>query len=41
VPKIAYTTAKVTAGRLTVINQVNEIIEEYRGAGYDLTLRQL
>lgn len=40
-PKIQYQAMTISPSRLNVIKQANAIIEEYRGAGYDLTLRQL
>lgn len=40
-PKIEYKSKRFQAKRLLVIDQVNEIIEEYQAQGYVLTLRQL
>jgi hypothetical protein len=41
VPKIAYKNIFFSQARQTVIDQANEIIEEYAAQGFDLTLRQL
>ena len=40
-PKILYVEMAIGAKRLGVIEQANEIIEEYAAQGYELTLRQL
>jgi hypothetical protein len=40
-PRIKYEDVRLSAARLAVIRQANEIIEEYAAQGYDLTLRQL
>jgi hypothetical protein len=41
-PKIQYLfNTRLSAGSLAVIDKANEIIEEYRAQGFDLTLRQL
>ncbi len=40
-PTIAYIEKKFQAKTLAVIQDANEIIDEYRAQGYDLTLRQL
>lgn len=40
-PKEVYVKKRFTIGRQIVIDQANEIIEEYMAAGYALTLRQL
>lgn len=40
-PCIEYTSIKFSAANRAVIDQANEIINEYAGQGYDLTLRQL
>jgi len=40
-PKIAYNTINFTSSTQEVIDQANEIIEEYQADGFDLTLRQL
>lgn len=39
--KRAYIDKKFRKSSLTMIEQANEIVEEYQGQGYDLTLRQL
>jgi hypothetical protein len=39
--KQTYLNKNFNAASLAVIDQANEIIEEYQGAGFDLTLRQL
>lgn len=39
--KICYIEKNFAQGSLAIIDQANEIIEDYRGQGYDLTLRQL
>jgi hypothetical protein len=39
--KIKYETIKFSAPHLTVIGQAQDIVREYLGQGYDLTLRQL
>lgn len=39
--KITYIDKKFRKASLTLIEQANEIIEEYQAQGYDLTLRQL
>lgn len=38
--KIAYETKRFRDSSLRVIWQVNEILEEYAAAGYDMTLRR-
>lgn len=40
-PKIAYTPRNFSPGSLAMIARANQIIDEYQGAGYRLTLRQL
>jgi hypothetical protein len=42
-PKIQYTffDTKFSAGTLAIIDKANDIIDDYRKQGYDLTLRQL
>lgn len=41
-PKIQYLfNTRLSTGSLSVIDKANEIIEEYRAQGFDLTLRQL
>jgi hypothetical protein len=40
-PKICYTPKNFSATSLSLIEQANLIIEEYRAAGFMLTLRQL
>jgi hypothetical protein len=40
-PLIQYSHKKLSAAKLRVIEQANEIIAEYEAQGYDLTLRQL
>lgn len=40
-PKIEYTPRDFSSGSLAIIEQANEIIEEYEAQGFDLTLRQL
>ena len=40
-PKITYQNTKIGATRLAVIEQANQIIEDYQAQGFDLTLRQL
>ncbi len=39
--KIKYRTKKISADRLAVIAQANQILDEYAAQGFDLTLRQL
>jgi len=39
--KIAYVPKKFTASSMNIIEQANDIIEEFFAQGYDLTLRQL
>jgi hypothetical protein len=41
VPKIAYEQKKLGAAKLDIIAKANAILEEYRGKGYVMTLRQL
>lgn len=40
-PKIAYIEKRMGSDRLAVVDQANEILDEYAEQGYDLTLRQL
>lgn len=40
-PRIKYVEMKFTPGRLALIAQANEIVQEYSRQGFDLTLRQL
>ncbi|MCK5617577.1 hypothetical protein KAR91_87745 [Candidatus Pacearchaeota archaeon] len=40
-PKITYIDKKFQPSSMAIIEQANDIIEEYQNAGYDLTLRQL
>jgi hypothetical protein len=40
-PKIAYITKRFGSSSLEIIEQANQIIHEYAGQGFDLTLRQL
>jgi hypothetical protein len=40
-PKIAYAATNFSAGSLAIIDQANEICEDYAAQGYNLTLRQL
>lgn len=40
-PRICYASKRFSTSTLTIIEQANEIIEEYAGQGFDLTLRQL
>lgn len=40
-PLIEYQTIRLRAKALTMIQAANEIIAEYQGQGFDLTLRQL
>lgn len=40
-PKIAYVPRNFSAGSLAIIEQANEIIEDYQAQGFTLTLRQL
>lgn len=40
-PKISYIEKNFSRSTLSIINQANEIIEEYQADGYDLTLRQI
>lgn len=40
-PKIAYVPRHFSAGSLAIIDQANEIIEDYQAQGFTLTLRQL
>lgn len=40
-PKISYLNKKFSVANLNIIEKANDIIEEYQGQGFDLTLRQL
>lgn len=40
-PKIRYSDKKLGQAKLAVIQKVNEIIDEYRAQGFELTLRQV
>jgi len=40
-PKQTYVEHKFAARTMALLNKANEIIEEYAGQGFDLTLRQL
>ncbi len=40
-PKIAYMIKNLRVSSLQIIDQANEIIDDYRAQGFDLTLRQL
>src|SRR4051812_49185340 len=40
-PKIRYMNKKVGAASMVIIEQANNIIEEYQAQGFNLTLRQL
>jgi len=39
--KIRYVNKKLSAGSLQIVEQANDIIDEYQAQGFDLTLRQL
>ncbi len=40
-PLIAYQKNRLTPGRLALIQKANDIIDEYRGQGFTMTLRQI